>query len=125
MKRKLAIILAAVMALVCLAGCSGSSLTEDDFAFYDDSGEKLRFTEYDSGVKTSRAHDTDQTSRGIKLGSTLEDVKKAYADVWGSVKIKEVEGSKLYTFQKDKMTLLIGIPESEGTVVTMSILIEP
>ena len=127
MKRKIAIVLAVAMtaACLCLAGCSGANLTEEDFVFYDENGNEKEFWEYDTGVKTRSADDDSYTSRGIKLGSSLEEVKEAYADVWGAVQIQELEGSKFYQFQKDKMTLLINIPESSGVVETMSIVIEP
>ena len=37
MKRKVAIVLAAIMALVCLAGC-GTVLGDEEFCVYDENG---------------------------------------------------------------------------------------
>ena len=128
MKRKIAIVLAVAMvaACLCLAGCS-KTLEDEDFQLYDKDGNVIELYEEPNGYKTAtiRNEDGGSTSRGIKIGSTLEEVEEAYADVWGAVQIQELEGSKFYQFQMDKMTLLINIPESSGVVETMSIVIEP
>ena len=125
MKRKIAIVLAVAMAAacLCLAGCSGG-LTEEDFVFYDENGNEQEFWEED-GTQYCAADDSSQTVRGIKLGSTLEEVDEAYADVGDAVTKSEVEGSKFYQFKMDNKTLAMIIPESTGVVDVMLITIEP
>ena len=126
MKRKIAIVLAVAMAAacLCLAGCSGG-LTEEDFVFYDENGNRKELWENESGMKMGTADYSSQTSRGIKLGSTLEEVEEAYADVWGSVQIRDDEAGENYRIQKDKMILDIFIPESSDKVEIITISIEP
>ena len=127
MKRKIAIVLAVAMAAacLCLAGCSGANLTEEDFVFYDENGNRKELWENESGMKMGTADYSSQTSRGIKLGSTLEEVEEAYADVWGSVQIRDDEAGENYRIQKDKMILDIFIPESSDKVEIITISIEP
>ena len=127
MKRKIAIVLAVAMAAacLCLAGCSGANLTEEDFVFYDENGNRKELWENESGMKIRSADYSSQTSRGIKLGSTLEEVEEAYADVWGTVQRKENEAGERYTIQKDKMRIDIFIAESSGKVEMITISIEP
>ena len=127
MKRKIAIVLAVAMvaACLCLAGCSGANLTEEDFVFYDENGNRKELWENESGMKMGTADYSSQTSRGIKLGSTLEEVEEAYADVWGSVQIRDDEAGENYRIQKDKMILDIFIPESSDKVKIITISIEP
>ena len=130
MKRKLAIILAAVMAMVCLAGCSGATLEDKDFQLYDYDGNILELNEDPNGWKTLSIGEGDEgvTSRGIKVGSTLEEVKKAYGDVWGSVEAKSYDDdnfSTTYSFRKDKMKLSILVVNETEIVGRISIWVDP
>ena len=134
MKRKIAIVLAVAMAAacLCLAGCS-KTLEDEDFQLYDKDGNVIELYEEPNGYKTAtiRNEDGGSTSRGIKIGSTLEEVKEAYSDVWGTVEEQIVDSTDgdnfttTYKFRKDKTVLTIMVINSSETVGNISVMVKP
>ena len=80
----------------------------------------------DIGVKVCEASEGDQTSRGIKIGSTLEELKEVYGDVWGSVTTEEYDdiekGRFSYIFHKDE-TMSLSFLVADETVRSMFVFV--
>ena len=114
MKRKIAIVLAVAMAAacLCLAGCSGANLTEEDFVFYDENGNITRDVN-SATVPYISAVEGEFTSRQITLGSTNDEVKTAYQDVWDSVDEYQIEsGTIRYSWKLEETVLEIHVDPS-------------
>lgn len=126
MKRKLAVLLVAVMAMVCLAGCSGEGkLTEDDLKFYDAEGNVLRdLLETTDKIMMSYEYprEPEYTARGITIGNTEEEVKEAYKDLSALMEVEEKEnGLKhiIYEDEKGKITFVIDANEEVMAFLVM------
>ena len=100
MRRRLGLVLAVVLVVALLAGCSGGGLTDADFKIYDEDGNVTQ--EFTSEGTVRRFYDKDGnvteemvdeggnvlavlsgevTSKKIGQGSTLEEVKQAYEGI--------------------------------------------
>ena len=117
MERKIGIGLVIVMLLAaCLVGCAAGKLEEEDFLIYDKEGKEIKFCPEDIEMMYTRTYDAEEgesTSRGIHLGSTVEELKEAYKDVLGSAKIRERDGGNTsYYWSQDKRSLMIFVDEN-------------
>ena len=102
MKRIVAMLLA-LAALACCAGCGASgggattTMTEEDFYVYEN-GEVVYNPITDPEELPGKAFtDTEETKRGIHIGSTFEDVEEAYAGEIGACSFKDKDG---YTYMR-------------------------
>ena len=105
MKRIIAMLLA-VAVLACCAGCGESgggaatTMTEEDFCAYENGKVVYNPITDDAIVPLHGFTDTEETKRGIHIGSTLEDLEKAYAgeNVAWAWAPEDAKGPYDYTF---------------------------
>ena len=123
MKRKIGIGLVIVMMLAGLVGCAAGKLEEEDFKLYDKDGKELEIWEdMATNFKTQNADEGDHTSRGIVVGSTLEELKEAYKDVWNLVNSHENDatGNTIYWFSGYDRSLHFMV-EPHGDIVGIAL----
>lgn len=131
MKRICWIALTLALALICLAGCSAAQLEARDFVLYDANGNELGADKLDGFVEardfTTYAAKDDQayTSRGIRIGSTLEDVQKAYGSaIKLDDSVSDASGEdSFYCLEADNMQMFFHIPKASNTVSSISVII--
>lgn len=94
MRRRIGMMLAAILALACLVGCSEGGLSDRDFMIYDENGNVTKKMEDTAeGYHIMATKEGEYTSRKIGVGSTEEELKEAYGDIWDEAKVIEPIGS--------------------------------
>ena len=82
MRRRIGMMLAAILALACLVGCSEGGLSDRDFMIYDENGNVTKKMEDTAeGYHIMATKEGEYTSRKIGVGSTEEELKEAYGDI--------------------------------------------
>ncbi len=101
----------------CLAGCA-QGLSDDDFDFYDSEEEISRRLD-DTDYQKMFLLEGEQTRRGITDESSVKELKKAYADVWGNpfsmLQLEEKNSSEI-GFSDGKKVMKVSYNEQEDEI---------
>lgn len=84
------LMMASFLALVSCAPAAGLE-TDPEVKLYDKFGYAVQELEYSERLPFLSASENLYTKRGIQNGSTIDEVRKAYEDVWGNMFYEETK----------------------------------